>query len=266
MEVKLSIAIPTYNGAQTIRETLDSIVSQLEEGVEIVVSDNASTDGTVEIIREYQVKYQVIRYFCNSENVGVDRNFDLAVQRSNGRYVWFFGDDDKMSCGGILKVLDVLTSDSMIANIFVNCRMMSSDLELCYKEKIISINEDFLLTPDEFLLQLGATAALVPSMVVSRSLWLNVDKARFLNTGWLALGTLYLMLQGHKAYCISSAYVLFRDGSSRWHKDGRFLAMVLTLCAIMQEFVKCGYDKTAVNKAVKMLTKNPIFIAQSEMG
>jgi len=43
MEIKLSVAIPTYNGAQTIRETLDSIVSQLEEGVEIVVSDNAST-------------------------------------------------------------------------------------------------------------------------------------------------------------------------------------------------------------------------------
>jgi glycosyltransferase involved in cell wall biosynthesis len=90
MKIKLSIAIPTYNGAETIRETLDSIVSQLEDGVEIVVSDNASTDDTAEIVREYQASYPVIRYFCNDENLGADRNFDLAVRRAQGEYAWLF--------------------------------------------------------------------------------------------------------------------------------------------------------------------------------
>jgi glycosyltransferase involved in cell wall biosynthesis len=263
MGIKLSIAIPTYNGAQTIRETLDSIVSQLEECVEIVVSDNASTDSTADIVREYQARYPVIRYFCNDENFGVDRNFDLAVQRAAGKYVWFFGDDDKMCCGGIKKVLDVLNADIEIANIFVNCQMMSSDMELCFKERVINIDQDLILNQDDFLLQVGATAALVPSIIVLRSLWLKVEKTKFSNTHWLVLAAIYSMLQGHYAYCISKPYVLFRDGSSRWHKEGRYFHMVLDLCKIMQGFVQYGYDKVTVSKAIKMLTKNPTLLIYS---
>ena len=263
MEIKLSIAIPTFNGAETIRETMDSIVSQLEDGVEIVVSDNASTDGTAEIVREYQAKYPVIRYFCNDENFGVDRNFDLAVQRAAGKYVWFFGDDDKMCSGGIQKVLDVLSNDLDIAHIFVNCQMMSPDMTICYKERVINFEQDLILSPDDFLLQVGATATLVPSMVVLRSLWLKADKTRFQGTYWLVLATIYLMLQGHYAYCISRPYALYRDGSSRWHKEGRFFYMVLDLCNIMQEFVRYGYDKVAVSKAIKTLTQNPTLLIYS---
>jgi len=263
MEIKLSIAIPTYNGAQTIRETLDSIVSQLEDGVEIVVSDNASTDGTADIIREYQAMYPLIRYFCNDENLGVDRNFDLAVQRAAGKYVWFFGDDDKMCNGGIQKVLEVVSTNLDIVNIFVNCKMMSPDLKLCYSERVIDLDQDIILSPDDFLSKVGATAALVPSIVVLRSLWLNLDKTRFINTYWLVLASLYLILPGHAAYCISKPYVLFRDGSSRWHKEGRFFHMVLELCRIIQEFVKYGYSEVTVNKAIKKLTKNPTLLIYS---
>jgi glycosyltransferase involved in cell wall biosynthesis len=58
----LSIAIPTFNGSKYIREALDSIVSQsdaLDEDLEVVISDNASTDDTPEIIMEFQSKYQL---------------------------------------------------------------------------------------------------------------------------------------------------------------------------------------------------------------
>lgn len=73
MKPVLSIAIPTYNGAKYIREALDSIITQLDdvdEEVEIVISDNASTDQTPEIISEYQKKYPFIKYFRNDENLG----------------------------------------------------------------------------------------------------------------------------------------------------------------------------------------------------
>lgn len=260
MEIKLSIAIPTYNGAKTIRETLDSIVSQLEDGVEIVVSDNASTDGTAEIIFEYQSMYPVIRYFRNDENLGVDRNFDLAVQRAAGKYVWLFGDDDKLLCGGIQKVFSVLSAEVDMANIFVNCSMMNASLDYCHQERVIKIQEDLLLSAEDFLLLVGATAALVPTMIVKRRLWLEVDKTRFLDTGWLALGTLFSMLPGHLAYCISTPYVVFRDGSSRWHKDGKFLKMIFSLYEIVASLSERGYTKTAVNKAIKTLTSNPALL------
>jgi abequosyltransferase len=120
---KLSIAIPTYNGSRYIREALDSIISQLgdiDEEVEIVISDNASTDETPEIIREYQKKYPLVRYFRNDENLGADRNFDLAVRRTEGEFVWLFSDDDRIRDGGIRKVVEVITKYHSVAAIFVN--------------------------------------------------------------------------------------------------------------------------------------------------
>ena len=105
--VKLSIANPTHNGAKYIREALDSIICQLndiDEEIEIVISDNASTDQTPEIIKEYQRKHAFIKYFRNEENLGADRNFDLAVRRSTGEYVWLFSDDDKIVLNAIEKL------------------------------------------------------------------------------------------------------------------------------------------------------------------
>lgn len=67
MTVVLSVAIPTYNGSRYIRETLDSIIAQVDDiskVVEIVISDNASTDQTLEIIKDYQKKYSFIKYFA----------------------------------------------------------------------------------------------------------------------------------------------------------------------------------------------------------
>jgi len=77
VEIKLSIAIPTYNGETTIRVTLDSIVPQLEDCVEIVISDNASSDETAEIVREYRAKYPVIRYSRNDEALGQTETLPL---------------------------------------------------------------------------------------------------------------------------------------------------------------------------------------------
>jgi glycosyltransferase involved in cell wall biosynthesis len=67
-KTELSIAISNYNVAETIRTTLDSIVSQLQNCVEIVVSDNASTDCTPKIVTECQAKFTNIRYFSNRES------------------------------------------------------------------------------------------------------------------------------------------------------------------------------------------------------
>ncbi len=88
METKplLSICIPTYNRSGLLKETLDSLVVQPEFAcgrVEIVISDNASTDGTQALCEEYLQKYPGLRYFRNAENVR-DRNFPLALSRGTG--------------------------------------------------------------------------------------------------------------------------------------------------------------------------------------
>lgn len=80
----LSICIPTYNRAQYLSQCLEAIVSQdgFEE-IEVVISDNHSTDDTENIGKKYQNKYTNIHYFRNEENV-VDMNYSLVFQKAVG--------------------------------------------------------------------------------------------------------------------------------------------------------------------------------------
>ena len=81
----LSICIPTYNRSDYLRKCIDAIVSQKEfdERVEIIISDNCSSDDTEEFCNSICSIYKNIRYFRNGENVA-DENFTLALQRATG--------------------------------------------------------------------------------------------------------------------------------------------------------------------------------------
>ena len=84
----ISICIPTYNRAKYLKKSIDSIIGQPEfqnGEVEIVISDNASTDGTEELGQKYVAEYENIIYFRNPQNI-VDENFPLALRRGHGIY------------------------------------------------------------------------------------------------------------------------------------------------------------------------------------
>lgn len=112
---KLSICIPTFNRHGYLAETLESIYSQLSDElmniVEVVVSDNASIDNTVELIREYRQKFDNITFFRWPENMGADRNYLKVIEQAHGEYCWFFGSDDILMEGGIRKVLAEINNE-----------------------------------------------------------------------------------------------------------------------------------------------------------
>lgn len=83
----LSICIPTYNRANHLKKTLDSIVLQkaFGEDVEIIISDNASTDETEQVASSYCKKYDNIMYYRNEQNVR-DKNYPIVLSRANGLY------------------------------------------------------------------------------------------------------------------------------------------------------------------------------------
>lgn len=84
----LSICIPTINRSKYLKKNLDTIVKQkafLDGRVEVVISDNASTDDTKAIGTEYADKYENIRYYRNEKNISND-NFPLVISKANGIY------------------------------------------------------------------------------------------------------------------------------------------------------------------------------------
>lgn len=89
----VSIAIPTWNRREMLRTALASAQAQTYDNLEIVVSDNASTDGTAEMVREVARGDDRIRLFVNDRNIGV-HNYLRVSTYLRGEYVKFLNDDD----------------------------------------------------------------------------------------------------------------------------------------------------------------------------
>ena len=90
----VSVVMCTYNGAQYIREQLDSIVGQTYPIHELIIQDDGSTDETVAIIKEYQAKYPFIKSYINEHNLGFNLNFKSAIMKATGDYVAISDQDD----------------------------------------------------------------------------------------------------------------------------------------------------------------------------
>lgn len=92
-ENSISVAMATYNGEKYLRQQLDSIFSQTMLPLEVVISDDGSTDNTLFILAEYQQKYNFIKLIKNP-NPGINNNFIYAAQHCIGSWIAFCDQDD----------------------------------------------------------------------------------------------------------------------------------------------------------------------------
>jgi len=93
MKATISIALTTHNGERFLREQLDSIYSQTLLPDEVIACDDASTDGTVAILEEYQRQYG-LKFYVNKVGVGCNRNFIQAFSLCHGDYICICDQDD----------------------------------------------------------------------------------------------------------------------------------------------------------------------------
>ncbi|TWH45279.1 Glycosyltransferases involved in cell wall biogenesis [Sporomusa sp. KB1] len=94
-QISISIALCTYNGAKYILEQLDSIAAQEYLPTELVICDDASSDNTVLIIKEFAMRAPFpIKVFCNETSLGVSKNFEKAVSLCKGEYIALCDQDD----------------------------------------------------------------------------------------------------------------------------------------------------------------------------
>jgi glycosyltransferase involved in cell wall biosynthesis len=91
---KVSFGMPVYNGADTIRRAVDSLLAQTLTDIEVVISDNASEDQTESICRAYAVADPRVRYFRNESNIGQIANFNRVFELSRGGYFRWVGCND----------------------------------------------------------------------------------------------------------------------------------------------------------------------------
>lgn len=101
----VSVAMCTYNGARYIQEQLSSILSQTRKVDEVVICDDGSTDGTLDVLQRYSDEYSCIRYCVNEKNKGFKQNFFDAMRLCTGDIVFFSDQDDIWHPDKVEKVL-----------------------------------------------------------------------------------------------------------------------------------------------------------------
>ena len=115
---RVSLGLPVFNGEQYLAETLESVLAQTYLDFELIISDNASTDQTEEICRDYQSRDDRIRYSRNAENLGSARNFNRTFDLARGAYFAWIGYDDPIAPTYVEKCVEVLERDREVVLCF----------------------------------------------------------------------------------------------------------------------------------------------------
>jgi glycosyltransferase involved in cell wall biosynthesis len=105
---RLSVGIPVYNGQNYLAESIEALLGQSYEDFELIISDNASTDGTADICRRYQEKDSRIRYFRQEHNIGCAPNHNFLVGQARGELFKWASDDDLYARDLLKRCVDAL--------------------------------------------------------------------------------------------------------------------------------------------------------------
>jgi glycosyltransferase involved in cell wall biosynthesis len=116
----VSVGLPVRNGEHFLAEALDGLLAQEDSCLEILVSDNASTDGTQEIARDYASKFASIRYHRSSEDIGPFANFALVLERASGGYFMWAAHDDLRDPPFVGAMVRLLADDPAAVLAFCN--------------------------------------------------------------------------------------------------------------------------------------------------
>ncbi len=129
---KVDILLATYNGEQYLKEQLDSILAQSYNEFRLLISDDASTDDTVRILKEYEEKDTRITVFFQKENSGVIKNFEFLLERVENEYYMFSDQDDIWKEDKIEKsIKKIEETDSSL--VYTDLEVVDSDLNVTYK-------------------------------------------------------------------------------------------------------------------------------------
>jgi len=245
----LTIGVPTYNGAETIGQTIESVLSQVGPDkaglVEVIVSDNASDDKTESTVLGLMSRYPGrVVYHKNETNIGFDANVDTIVHMAKGRFVWPLADDDYLKDGAIDEVLEAIHEHPDVALIFANFEGGSASLTL----------EEGELCPDgnAFFSRINFKNGLLSSNIVNRSIWLALNLKRYHGRYWIhfAYAMEALSPNSHRqAFILKGTPLGLCIAKGRWGGGGSFIHIGLCLVDVFQEMPNLGYSRGVKKRA-----------------
>jgi glycosyltransferase involved in cell wall biosynthesis len=223
MKYRLSICIPTLNRGSYIGETLESIVSQWEIGIEVMIVDGGSTDDTEQVVKSFQRRFPDIRYLKidSSEkkpsNEGFDRDCDHSVELADGEYCWLMTDDDLLKPGAIRKIMEEIESGYSI--IVANAEVRNSDFTqvLVNKRPVLSQDRKFESDEwDDFANTVGSHLTFVGAVIIKRQLWLGRNREKYYGSGFIHVGVIFDEPINGRMLVTADPLIAIRFGNAQW--------------------------------------------------
>lgn len=236
----LSICIPVYNREEYIEETLDSIITQIDEEieskVEICISDNSSTDSTGEICQKYLKEYSYINYKRNSENMGADKNYYNSINMANGNYCWLLGSDDTLEKDSLRHIISEINKKENISVFYLNNYDCDINLEKIRvrKQPVKDEFQDKIYTNAyECVKEIGAMFGYISALILKKSSWNEVnEKEKYIGSAYVHIHWIYDILKNNgKLKYISTPIVNWRSGNDSFLLEGVHKRTVIDIVA-----------------------------------
>lgn len=124
----VSVSLLTYNHQAFIAASIESVLSQDYDNLEIVIGDDCSQDNTWAIVQQYQRNYpDKIKAFCNEPNLGITGNSNEILKRCTGKYIAIFSGDDLCLPGKISKQVEVMERDQSVVLCYHDMEVFNSE-------------------------------------------------------------------------------------------------------------------------------------------
>ncbi|KAF0151095.1 MAG: hypothetical protein FD143_2261 [Ignavibacteria bacterium] len=258
----LSICIPTYNRVEFLKESLDSFLADIhgfENEIEILISDNASTDSTKDVVQEYIISYPFIKYYRNAKNVK-DENFFIAANLATGEYIWVFADDDKIDTGTLRFILTILRNGNRSV-LILNYSIWNKDFSEKLKESFYSISTDMIIQGGNELMKIfGIKIQFISGIIISTQLnekFKKQDYDQMLEYGFSYSYAIYSSLtEEDQIQFISKPILLYRGYNSHFSATNYYKTFGLGPAKMFENLLFNGYSKKSLLEAQNIVIKD----------
>jgi glycosyltransferase involved in cell wall biosynthesis len=120
----VSVGMPVFNGELFLRAAIDSMLTQSHTNLELIISDNASTDGTAAIANEFATRDSRVRYVRHPRNIGAPRNWNYVAKCARGKYMKWASANDYCDASMIAACIELLESDERIVLCYGTTRLV----------------------------------------------------------------------------------------------------------------------------------------------
>ena len=265
----ISICIPTYNRADYLRDALESIRLQLnspeiKDAIEVVVADNASTDHTAEVAKEYAGKIDNFVYVKNPENVGFDGNVNIVVRAASGEYCWYLGDDDAIVNGAIAYTVEICRQNAYSVVSVTDRPLLNRPID---KPRVAYSVEDHAegRSPTESYLS-GYLPSALSMLIFRRDDWLREADFSDHTPGWFYFETILKVAAAPGSQLLNIKKPMVLTGQDmRWADGGAGLKIFIDCNRFLRKMVGWGYEEKPIKSELESNDRKfPIVLLQAK--